>query len=97
MSDCLPPVGWVQTGHGWRVWVTVTPNGKRSEWLYHENGQLRGLRLGAPATEGRANAELVRFIAGQFGVAKSRVTLHRGQTSHIKQLTVEGGTAPVVG
>ena len=70
MSDCLPPVGWVQTGHGWRVWVTVTPNGKRSEWLYHENGQLRGLRLGAPATEGRANAELVRGVSDLYDLCR---------------------------
>lgn len=89
------PVGWLRTDTGWRVWVTVTPNGKRSEWLYDAQGQLRGLRLGAPATEGKANAELVRFIAAQFGVAKSRVTLLKGQSSRIKQLEIEGGEAPV--
>jgi uncharacterized protein len=47
------------------------------------------IRLAAPQVDGKANAELRRFLAEAFGVALARVTLVRGQVSRQKTVQVE--------
>jgi uncharacterized protein (TIGR00251 family) len=59
------------------------------------DGRLR-LRLAAPAREGKANAELVRFLAQVLGVPRSRVSLTAGAESRRKRVKVEGIAAEAV-
>ncbi|GEP42711.1 DUF167 domain-containing protein [Brevifollis gellanilyticus] len=72
--------------------VRVTPNARRSEimnWGMDEKGRsVLLLKLGAPAVDGKANAELVRFIAEVLDCPKSQVTLIRGEGSRQKMLEV---------
>lgn len=42
------------------------------------------VRLAAPPADGKANKELVRFLAEAFGLPKSEVTLLRGTSSRQK-------------
>lgn len=53
-----------------------------------ERDQLT-VALNAPATEGRANAELVRTLAKFFGVAKGRVRIERGAAARHKVVSVD--------
>ncbi|RBP47736.1 hypothetical protein DES53_101535 [Roseimicrobium gellanilyticum] len=70
----------------------VTPNARKSEcmgWGADERGRkLLLVKLAAPAQEGKANKELVRFLAELLGCAKSDVILLRGDTSRTKSLQV---------
>lgn len=59
------------------------------------DGVLR-VRIRAPATEGRANKELVAFLAGRLGVPKSRVRLVHGSSSRYKLVEVESMSAQEV-
>ena len=72
--------------------VRVTPNARRSEiigWGADEKGRpVLLLKLGAPPVDGKANVELVRFIAETLGCSKSQVTLVRGEGSRQKMLEV---------
>lgn len=72
--------------------VRVTPNARRSEiigWGADEKGRpVLLLKLGAPPVDGKANVELVRFIAEILGCSKSQVTLVRGEGSRQKMLEV---------
>ena len=56
----------------------VQPGAKRTEvaGIHGETatGRLR-IRLAAPPVDGKANAELVRFLAAAFGVPRRAVTL----------------------
>jgi hypothetical protein len=54
------------------------------------------IRLGAPPVEGRANAELVRFLASEFGVGKADVEIIRGGSSRRKLVRI-GGPAVLPG
>jgi len=45
------------------------------------------IRIKAPAVEGAANKELVKFLAKTFKVAKSDVVFKTGQNSKIKIVT----------
>ena len=51
------------------------------------------IRLNAPPVDGKANRELVRFIADALGVPERAVSLVAGQTGRRKTLRVEGVTA----
>ena len=66
----------------------VQPGARRTEiaGLY---GDALKIRLAAPPVDGKANAELVRFLAGAFGVAQRAVTLLRGETSRQKTVRIE--------
>jgi uncharacterized protein (TIGR00251 family) len=70
----------------------VTPNARKSEclgWGEDERGRkLLLVKLAAPAQEGKANKELVRFLAELLGCGRSEITLLRGDTSRTKSLQV---------
>lgn len=42
----------------------------------------------APPVDGQANAHLIKFIAKQFKVAKSNVTIEKGELGRHKQLRI---------
>jgi uncharacterized protein len=69
--------------------VRVTPRGRRSEVLGVSGDRLR-LRVAAPAVEGRANDELVRFVAELFAVRRSAVAIVAGHLSQLKTLVISG-------
>ena len=48
------------------------------------------IKLRAPAREGRANEELLRFLAEVQGVARANLRLVRGDKSRQKVVSVEG-------
>ena len=65
----------------------VQPGAKRSEFA-GTHGEALKIKLAAPAVEGKANAELVRFLADAFGVPQRRVVIVRGETSRAKVVRV---------
>lgn len=72
--------------------VRVTPGAPRSSfagWSADEKGRpVLLVKLQAPPVEGKANAELIRFLAGALGCSKSEVLLLRGETSRQKCLEI---------
>ena len=52
------------------------------------------MRLAAPAVEGRANDELVRFVAAALEVRRGDVQVVAGERSRRKRLRVTGVTLP---
>ena len=53
------------------------------------------VRVRAAASEGEANAALVRLIARALGVAPREVTLTAGASTRIKRLAIAGAGAPL--
>ena len=66
----------------------VQPGAKRTGAAGEHGGALR-IRLAAPPVDGRANAELVRFLADAFGVPQRQVTIVRGETSRQKTVRID--------
>lgn len=81
--------------------VKVTPNARKSEvtgWGADEQGRrVLLVKLAAPALEGKANRELIRFMAELLGCAKSAVFLVRGDTGRTKVLEVPPEAAARLG
>jgi len=61
----------------------VQPGAARTE-VIGVHGDALKVRLAAPPVDGKANAELLRFLADAFGVPCRNVTLVRGDTSRRK-------------
>jgi len=72
--------------------LLVKPRGPRDRVIGLQDDRLV-LQLQAPPVDGEANAALLRFLASQLGVPRSRVELVRGSTSRHKWIRVEGFTA----
>jgi len=68
------------------------PDARRTE-VAGVHGDALKIRLAAPAVDGKANAELVRFLAEAFGVPLRQVTLLRGETSRRKVVRIEAPSA----
>ncbi len=66
--------------------IKAQPNASKSEFagLYGEDAIK--IRLAAPAVEGAANKELIKFLSKQFKLSKSEIVFKSGQTSKIKLL-----------
>ncbi|MDR7898450.1 DUF167 domain-containing protein [Thermosynechococcus sp. JY1334] len=63
--------------------LVVKPNARTSSVSVNSDGQLV-VAVRAPATEGRANEELIAVLAAYFQVPKSRIQLTKGHTSRYK-------------
>jgi hypothetical protein len=72
--------------------VRLTPNARRSEilgWGMDEKGRsVLMVKLAVAPTDGKANLELIKFIARMLDCAESQVVLLRGEASRQKVLEV---------
>jgi len=66
----------------------VQPGTKRTE-VAGAHGEALKVKLAAPPVDGKANAELLRFLADAFGVPLRNATLLRGETSRAKVVRIE--------
>ena len=91
MPDDRP---WAATPGGLALTVRLTPKGGRDaidgvERLADGRMAVKA-RVRAAASDGAANAALIRLVAATAGVAPSRVTLTAGAAARIKRLSLEG-------
>lgn len=79
------PIKW----HGDDLLLTVRVQAKASRDAFGEvvDGALK-LRITAPPIDGKANAHLMKFLAKEFGVAKSAIGLVSGETGRNKRLRI---------
>ena len=69
--------------------LKIIPNAPRNEiagWV----GSALKIKIHAPALEGRANDELLDFLAEKLGVHRRTVTLLRGDKSRQKVVQITG-------
>ncbi|HSR74210.1 MAG TPA: DUF167 domain-containing protein [Sulfurovum sp.] len=64
--------------------IKAQPNASKSEFCEAYDEDTVKIRIKAPAVEGAANKELVKFLAKSFKVPKSDILFKTGQNSKIK-------------
>lgn len=84
----LPCLTAAREGNGCELLVQVVPNAGRTAVAGLHDGALR-VRLAAPPIEGRANAELLQWMARVLGLPRRAVTLLGGDLSRRKRLHVD--------
>lgn len=70
----------------------VQPGARRTE-VAGLHGDALKIKLAAPPVEGRANAELLKFIAAVFSVPLKQVALKQGKRGRRKVVAVDGPKA----
>jgi uncharacterized protein (TIGR00251 family) len=88
------PTPWLASSDGIVLSVRLTPRGGRDavenvEQLADGRSVLK-VRVRAAASEGEANAALVKLVAKALGVAARDVSLVAGTTARLKRLKVVG-------
>jgi len=69
--------------------VKVIPKSSKTELVgYLPDGTWK-VKVAAAPEKGKANRALCEFVAEHLGVAKSRVRIISGETSHLKRLCIE--------
>lgn len=65
----------------------LQPKASRSEFCGSHDERLK-LRIAAPPVEGRANTELIAFLAKAFGVAQRAVSIESGSSGRRKTIRI---------
>lgn len=69
-----------------KLLVRAVPGAQRTEVMeWMDENQVK-IRLNAAPEKGKANTELVAFVAKRLGIPKSHVTVLKGTTSRNKTL-----------
>ena len=76
---------------GVELWLRVHPNAARNELVGFSEGVLR-VKVAAPPVKGKANKELIAFLAQKLGLSKGDLTILKGHTSRNKLISVVGLT-----
>jgi uncharacterized protein (TIGR00251 family) len=83
-------LGFIQvTDKGTLLRLKVQPGARKNELVAVENGELK-VCIAAKPHEGAANRECVKFVAKTFRVAKSGVSIIKGEKSRHKTLLLTG-------
>ena len=88
-----PPVWARRHGDVWRLTIRVQPAAARTA-VTGCHGDALKVRVASPANEGKANAELVRFLAAELGVARGTVEIRLGASSRTKVVEVPAAADP---
>ena len=85
----MPDTAWYRwEGHDLLLRLRVQPRAGRNAFAEPFGDALK-VKLKAPPVDGRANAELLLFIAESFGVSRSAVELVSGHQSRTKQMRIQ--------
>lgn len=72
--------------------VRAVPNAPKSEVAGKYLDAVK-IKIAAPAVEGKANAELVRFLSGLLNLPKSAVSIKSGDVARIKIVEIDADEA----
>lgn len=71
--------------------VHAQPGAKNTQIVGPHGGALK-IRIHAPPIDGRANIELIHFLAQLFDTSKTNVSLVKGESSRAKTFFIQGLT-----
>ena len=75
-----------------KIRCKIKPNSKKGNLIQKsqdESGEFFEIFIREPAIEGKANLAVIKLLAEEFGVSKSRVSLKTGIKSRFKIFEIE--------
>jgi uncharacterized protein (TIGR00251 family) len=70
-----------------KINIKVIPNSKENS-LTIQNDQII-VKINAPAVDGKANKELIKFLSEYYKVKKSKIKIIKGEKSRYKIISIE--------
>ena len=83
-----------RTSTGWEILVHAQPGAKKTA-IAGKHGDALKIRVHAPPVDGRANDELVAFLAERLGIPKRAIELVSGERARDKRFAISAPDAPV--
>lgn len=74
---------------GVRLTLLIQPKASKNEIVGPHDGALK-IRIQAPPIDGRANEELVAFLAKELKLPKRAITVLKGETGRNKIVQIDG-------
>lgn len=81
-----------ETKDGTILKVVAKPNSKRQQITIDSEEKFVVISLKSPPAKGKANKELVKFLAKLLDLSSSQLMIISGQTSRDKSLLISGKT-----
>jgi|APSaa5957512622_1039677.scaffolds.fasta_scaffold01264_7 hypothetical protein len=72
-----------------RFAVRVRPDAPKTKILEVMDDESIKIAVAAPADKGKANAQLIKFLASEFGVTASQVSIVSGKTNRHKLILIK--------
>jgi uncharacterized protein (TIGR00251 family) len=69
--------------------IRVIPRSSRQRIVIGDNDTIR-VYLNAPPVEGRANSECIALLSKKLGIAKSRISIEKGERGRRKRILIGG-------
>lgn len=69
--------------------ITVTPKSSRSEVKVDDEGLIK-VYLNSPPVDGKANVECINVMSKKLKIAKSNITIEKGDHGRKKRIAVSG-------
>jgi uncharacterized protein len=88
VSDVLGQRPWLLSGRGFVDLQIVARAGSASRRILRLDRRGLLIALNSPPTKGRANNELIAFMAHLLGTPRSSVTITRGHTARVKTIRI---------
>jgi hypothetical protein len=85
-----PPPVWLHYNAGQDVWtlqIHAQPGASRNEVIGEHGGRLK-LKVAAPAVDNKANTCLIEYLSKLLGVARSQITIIRGESARHKTIVI---------
>ena len=70
-----------------RIKIRVVPNAPKSECV-GEYGDAIKIKIAAQAMDGKANTELIKFLAKKLGISRNDIEICTGETSRDKLVEI---------
>ncbi|TNF98150.1 MAG: YggU family protein [Gammaproteobacteria bacterium] len=67
------------------LYCHIQPRAKHTEFSGIHGDRLK-IKLKAHPVDGKANQELIQFLAREFGIAKNQVYIQSGKTAKLKRI-----------
>ena len=83
MSDWL-----VEQKEGWLLRLYIRPNSSANEVTGLHGDRIK-VKIKSPPQDGEANLELKEYVGSLLGIAKSKVSILRGESSRQKDLLID--------
>lgn len=71
-----------------RLFCHIQSNASKNEFTGIHNDRIK-IRIKAQAIEGKANNEIIKFLAKTFSTSKSQVTIEKGLNNKYKSIIIK--------